>query len=156
MPFNPDPASRDPLPSLTLPPEIPVEPEKKADTISLEPARQQRKLRRAMSVSVFLPRGADVPLTGYRTVGFFNHTAKDLSLTIEGGGKVLSAGSGSLQISPGVTAIEPRPARWCRIAAAGWMWSSGSEFEEESEWDGFRSPLRPFSPSLLPSRAGPT
>ena len=34
LPTLPDPARRDPLPSLTLPPEVPVAPEKKPDSIS--------------------------------------------------------------------------------------------------------------------------
>jgi hypothetical protein len=82
VPSAPDPTRRDPLPSLTLPPEVPVAPEKKADTISR--SSPLTNAARGMTVSVFAARGAEEPTTGYRTVGFYNHTANDLALTIEG------------------------------------------------------------------------
>jgi hypothetical protein len=82
VPLVPDPTRRDPLPSLTLPPEVPVAPEKKADTISR--SSPLTSAARGMTVSVFAAREAEAPTTGYRTVGFYNHTAKDLALTIEG------------------------------------------------------------------------
>jgi hypothetical protein len=37
-----------------------------------------------MTVSVFAATGTERPAGGYRTVGFYNHTDRDLNLTIEG------------------------------------------------------------------------
>jgi hypothetical protein len=82
-PTLPDGNKRDPLPSLTLPPDVPVPPEKKTDSTSRSspltgggPAD--------ITVKVFPARGEGVAADGYCTVGFYNHTARDLALTIEG------------------------------------------------------------------------
>ena len=83
LPLVPDASKRDPLPSLTLPPEIPVAPEKKADSTSRSSPLTGGGSARTMTVSVFAARGVEAP-AGYRSVGFYNHTGKDLSLTIEG------------------------------------------------------------------------
>jgi hypothetical protein len=84
VPLVPDPGKRTPLPSLTLPPEVPVAPEKKDDSISRSSPLTSGMRSAAMTVSVFPARGVEAPAPGYRTVGFYNHTARDVSLTIEG------------------------------------------------------------------------
>ena len=83
LPLVPDASKRDPLPSLTLPPEIPVAPEKKADSTSRSSPLTGGGSARSMTVSVFAAQGVEAP-AGYRSVGFYNHTGKDLALTIEG------------------------------------------------------------------------
>jgi hypothetical protein len=87
VPLVPDPGKRAPLPSLTLPPEVPVAPEKmgeKGDTTSRSSPLTGGTRSITMTVSVFPARGMEAPAPGYRSVGFYNHTARDLSLTIEG------------------------------------------------------------------------
>jgi len=90
VPLVPDPSKRDPLPSLTLPPEVPVAPEKmgdkgdKGDSTSRSSPLASGMRTPAMTVSVFAARGVEATGPGYRTVGFYNHTGKELSLTIEG------------------------------------------------------------------------
>lgn len=76
VPLIPDP-KKDGLPSLTLPPDTPVG----GTTAKSSPLTGAR---REMTVSVFAASGEKVVGPGYRTVGFFNHTARDLDLTIEG------------------------------------------------------------------------
>jgi len=81
VPLVPDPNKRDPLPSLTLPPDIPVAPTTKSES------RSSPLTEGAVSgptVSVFPARDAEAPTPGYRTVGFYNHTSRDIALTIEG------------------------------------------------------------------------
>jgi hypothetical protein len=76
VPAIPDPAKKDSLPSLTLPPDIPITRESKSSPLTGG--------RREMTVSVFPAGGEQAVRGGYRTVGFYNHTARDLNLTIEG------------------------------------------------------------------------
>jgi hypothetical protein len=83
VPLVPDPNKRDPLPSLTLPPDIPVAPEKKSDSTSRS-SPLTGGASSGFTVSVFPAKGAEAPPAGYRTVGFYNHTTRDLALTIEG------------------------------------------------------------------------
>jgi hypothetical protein len=78
VPLVPDPNKRDPLPSLTLPPDTPV---KSDSTSRSSPLAGDR---RELAVSVFTASGPANVAGGYRTVGFYNHTARDLTLTIEG------------------------------------------------------------------------
>lgn len=82
VPMLPDANQRDPLPSLTLPPDIPVAPEKKADSTSRSSPLTGGGVA-GIRVSVFPAQGADAP-AGYCTVGFYNHTTRALALTIEG------------------------------------------------------------------------
>ena len=76
VPVIPDPAKKDSLPSLTLPPDVPIMRESKSSPLTGG--------RREMTVSVFPAGGDQAVRGGYRTVGFYNHTARDLNLTIEG------------------------------------------------------------------------
>jgi hypothetical protein len=76
VPVVPDAKQPGTLPSLVLPPETPVAPAKGSMSRS-------SPLRTEPSVSVF-PASGEVALNGYRTVGFYNHTDRDLNLTIEG------------------------------------------------------------------------
>jgi len=83
VPIVPDPNKRDTLPSLTLPPETPVAPPAKIDSTSRSsPLTGGGK--REPSVNVFPASGPEKATGGYRTVGFYNHTTSDLTLTIEG------------------------------------------------------------------------
>jgi hypothetical protein len=66
------------LPSLTLPPDVPVKTDSTSRSSPLSGGG------RGMTVSVFAATGTERPTDGYRTVGFFNHTDRDLNLTIEG------------------------------------------------------------------------
>ena len=83
LPTLPDPARRDPLPSLTLPPEVPVAPEKKPDSISRS-SPLTRGGASGIKVKVFPTKVVVNQEAGYRMVGFYNHTTRDLELTIEG------------------------------------------------------------------------
>jgi hypothetical protein len=84
VPLIPDPGKSAPLPSLTLPPEVPVAPEKKSDSTSRSSPLTSGVKAGTMTVTVLAARGAGDTPRGYRTVGFYNHTAVDLALTIEG------------------------------------------------------------------------
>ena len=113
LPLVPDASKRDPLPSLTLPPEIPVAPRRRPIRLRAR-AHSPAVAARSMTVSVFAARGVEAP-AGYRSVGFYNHTGKDLALTIEGrrcqaAGEVLSARapSAELQLEPRRTRHDPR------------------------------------------------
>jgi hypothetical protein len=77
VPVIPDPAKPESLPSLTLPPDVPL---KKESTSKSSPLAGGA---REMTVNVFAATG-EKPTGFYRTVGFYNHTARDLNLTIEG------------------------------------------------------------------------
>jgi len=77
VPLVPDPNKRAPLPSLTLPPDTPVKTDSTSRSSPLTGARE-------LSVNVFPASGPEKVAEGYRTVGFYNHTARDLALTIEG------------------------------------------------------------------------
>ena len=74
----------------SMPPEVPVAPEKmgekgdKGDSTSRSSPLTGGMRAAAMTVSVFPARGVEAPAPGYRSVGFYNHTARDLELTIEG------------------------------------------------------------------------
>jgi hypothetical protein len=81
---TPKPAST--LPPLTLPPDTPIAPEKPVEVKSSPLTGAERELK----VRVFPATGA-VVADGLRTVGFYNHTARDLSLTIEGKAVTLPA-----------------------------------------------------------------
>lgn len=72
------------LPPLTLPPDTPVVPEKDAKAKPVEAKSSPLTgAGRELKVSVFPASGTAV-VTGLRKVGFYNHTARDLSLTIDG------------------------------------------------------------------------
>jgi len=83
VPMLPDANKRDPLPSLTLPPDIPVAPEKKTDSTSRSSPLTGGGAA-DIQVNVFPAKGAAAAPAGYCTVGFYNHTKRDLALTIEG------------------------------------------------------------------------
>ena len=82
VPLVPDPKKRDPLPSLTLPPDTPVAPPTKTDSTSRSSPLSESS-KREMSVNIFPATGGEKLTTGYRIVGFYNHTTSDLTLTIE-------------------------------------------------------------------------
>ena len=77
VPELPD-AKKESLPSLTLPPDTPVKTDSTSRSSPLTGGR------RDMTVSVFAASGTERPTGVYRTVGFYNHTDRDLNLTIEG------------------------------------------------------------------------
>jgi hypothetical protein len=88
-PGLPIPKAPEALPSLTLPPDAPVTPvlpmkpvEAKSSPLGAE--------ARELKVKVFPASGA-VTATGFRKVGFYNHTHRDLALTIEGRSVTLPA-----------------------------------------------------------------
>jgi hypothetical protein len=86
VPLVPDPNKHDSLPSLTLPPDVPVSPsttETKSDSTSRSSPLTGGR-RSELAVSVFPASGPQRVMAGYRTVGFYNHTTRDLTLTIEG------------------------------------------------------------------------
>jgi hypothetical protein len=102
VPMLPDSTKRDMLPSLTLPPEIPVAPPPKVDSTSR--SSPLAGVARGLTVSVFAAEGSGSALAGYRTVGFYNHTANDLALTIEGRAVKLPARSYlQAQLAPSFT-----------------------------------------------------
>ena len=76
----------DALPPLTLPPDTPVAPPKAVEVKS----SPLTAAARALKVSVFPAAGA-ATATGLRKVGFYNHTGRDLALTIEGKAVTLPA-----------------------------------------------------------------
>ena len=76
----------DALPPLTLPPDTPVAPPKAVEVKS----SPLTAAAGALKVSVFPAAGA-APATGLRKVGFYNHTGRDLALTIEGRAVTLPA-----------------------------------------------------------------
>ncbi len=78
----PEPNKPESLPSLTLPPDSPTAPAK-GSTSRSSPLNAGSS--RELSVSVF-PAHAERPVRGqgYRTIGFYNHSARDLKLTLEG------------------------------------------------------------------------
>jgi hypothetical protein len=82
VPVIPDPKQPETLPSLTLPPETPVAPPSKGTLARSSPLTGSKT---TPTVSVYPAKIAgDGRLDGYKTVGFYNHTDRDLSLTIEG------------------------------------------------------------------------
>ena len=83
LPMLPDAKKGENLPSLTLPPDIPVAPDKKGESTSRSSPLTGGGVS-GLRVSVFPAKGAEVPAFGYRAVGFYNHTNRDLALTIEG------------------------------------------------------------------------
>ena len=70
--------SPDALPPLSLPPDAPVAPDKPVQAKS-----SPLTAATAFTVSVF-PAAGTAPAAGLRKVGFYNHTPRDLALTIEG------------------------------------------------------------------------
>lgn len=81
-PNIPTPKAQDSLPPLTLPPDTPVSPPvtpPKITEVKSSPIGAARELK----VSVFPASGVAIA-AGFRKVGFYNHTGRDLSLTIEG------------------------------------------------------------------------
>lgn len=80
IPELPDPGKPSSLPSLTLPPDSPAAPKKSVSRSS--PLTGERD---GPTVSVFPAHADGAALAdGRKTVGFYNHTDRDLSLTIEG------------------------------------------------------------------------
>ena len=76
----PVPKNPDALPPLTLPPDAPVVPDAKPVEAKSSPLAA---VARELKVSVF-PASGVLAVNGLRKVGFYNHTDRDLSLTIEG------------------------------------------------------------------------
>jgi hypothetical protein len=84
VPLMPDTKKTDSLPSLTLPPDTPVAPMKNDSTSRSSPLTGATTGKREMTVSVF-PASSTERIGGvYRAVSFYNHTERDLNLTIEG------------------------------------------------------------------------
>lgn len=71
------PRGADSLPPLTLPPDTPINPDVKPTEAKSSP------LTGAAKVSVF-PASGTIAANGLRKIGFYNHTDRDLALTIEG------------------------------------------------------------------------
>lgn len=76
----PVPKNSDTLPPLTLPPDTPLTPDAKPVEAKSSPLTA---VANRVKVSVFPASGAP-DANGLRKVGFYNHTDRDLSLTIEG------------------------------------------------------------------------
>lgn len=78
------------LPSLTLPPDTPVVPDKADKPVTLPKEATESKssplttATRELKVTVFPASGNATNAAGLCKVGFFNHTNRDLALTIEG------------------------------------------------------------------------
>jgi hypothetical protein len=72
----------DALPPLTLPPDTPISPETLPRAIEAKSSPLGTGAR-ALRVSVFPVAGA-APAAGLRKIGFYNHTNRDLALTVEG------------------------------------------------------------------------
>jgi hypothetical protein len=88
VPELPEPGKPSTLPSLTLPPDSPVAPQKSVSRSSPLAAGRDA----GPAVSVFPARAdRDAPADGRKTVGFYNHTDRDVSLTIEGRAVTLPA-----------------------------------------------------------------
>lgn len=83
----PVPKTADTLPPLTLPPDTPVSPDAKPVEAKSSPLAA---VANGVKVSVF-PASGVVAANGVRKVGFYNHTDRDLSLTIEGKAVALPA-----------------------------------------------------------------
>ncbi|MCE9565169.1 MAG: hypothetical protein K8U57_24315 [Planctomycetes bacterium] len=81
VPVLPD-ATKAPFPPLTLPPDTPVPPKGSVSRSSPLTATGKGE----MTVSVFPAQAGQGEFlgNGYRTVGFYNHTERDMNLTIEG------------------------------------------------------------------------
>jgi hypothetical protein len=71
------------LPPLTLPPDSPVSPSPMSPKGVEVKSSPISGVARGLKVSVFPASGA-TPTNGLRKVGFYNHTKRDLALTIEG------------------------------------------------------------------------
>lgn len=82
VPEIPDPTRPSSLPSLTLPPDSPTAPKNSTSRSSPLTAERQGET----TVSVFPAQAArgEFHGEGYKSVGFYNHTARDMNLTIEG------------------------------------------------------------------------
>ncbi|WP_439626660.1 hypothetical protein [Gemmata sp.] len=87
VPELPEPGKPSSLPSLTLPPDSPVAPQKSVSRSS--PLAAGRGA--GPTVSVFPARSDRDAADGRKTVGFYNHTDRDVSLTIEGRAVTLPA-----------------------------------------------------------------
>jgi hypothetical protein len=82
LPLTPGASS---LPSLTLPPEVPVNPALQRNNTSRSSPLTQGTGTEVMMKQFPVARAGSTPLgPGYRTVTFFNHTQQELQLTIEG------------------------------------------------------------------------
>jgi hypothetical protein len=81
VPAIPNPGKPDALPSLTLPPDVPVAPTVKSESISRSSPLTGSS---TPSVNMFPVISAEKATDGYRVVGFFNHSNRDHNLTIEG------------------------------------------------------------------------
>ena len=89
LPVVPEPSRPDALPSLTLPPDGPIARPKSDSTSRSSPLTGSGKPELAVSVfpvadEVGRTGVVTTPGAGYRTVGFYNHTDRDVVLTIEG------------------------------------------------------------------------
>jgi hypothetical protein len=82
LPLMPKSNRQDALPPLTLPPESPVSPPAKSESISRSSPLTAGGPK--MTVDVFPVVAMEKAREGYRVVTFFNHTSSDISLNIEG------------------------------------------------------------------------
>jgi hypothetical protein len=80
VPALPDPKKPADLPSLTLPPDSPILPQKKSTSRSSPLTGGEADPK----AEVFAASGGGNLAGGYKTVGFYNHTDRDLNLVIEG------------------------------------------------------------------------
>lgn len=74
------PKTPDALPPLTLPPDAPIVPDAKPNVAKSSPLTG---LARELKVNVF-PATGTLATNGLRKIGFYNHTERELTLTIEG------------------------------------------------------------------------
>jgi hypothetical protein len=81
LPTIPDSKKPEGLPPLLLPPDGPPPPAKSDSTSRSSPLTGGKG---EVAVNVFTAAGPEPIRGGYRTVGFYNHTDRDLALTIEG------------------------------------------------------------------------
>lgn len=81
IPSMPDSKKPEGFPPLVLPPDTPSQPKNNERISRSSPLAGNTH---EVSVSVFPANGSTPARGGYRTVGFYNHTDRDLSLTIEG------------------------------------------------------------------------
>lgn len=82
VPELPDPKKPHSLPSLTLPPDSPAAP--KGSTSRSSPLSAERTSEATVNVFPAQAARGEEAGNGYKTVGFYNHTARDVNLTIEG------------------------------------------------------------------------
>jgi len=83
LPLGPGTTKPDSLPSLTLPPDVPVAPAAKTDSKSHSSPLTGMGAA-GLTVDIFPVAPTEKKIEGYRAVTFFNHTSREVNLSIEG------------------------------------------------------------------------